>query len=977
MKKDASQWATHFSYDSRNNHCCNHEHDYKETCVKYVKKKLEAEISLRSNKCPSCRFWFFRVKKLQTKQGVKQVRRRGKPLVQQPYIEETDDRNDEFRCKVKRGTPFRSTSNDVGQVSDRCNLDFQFLPCAPPPLAAEDKNSGSSQTAVEGTAEDPGSEASRIAAAAMGMQGDRRSKRKRDEIHKWLYGTRHNDLPSHLRSDVVESFSAAFRKQYVMDFYITKYQGKQMEALTPLFQSMQGGVHRLEDQEREEEEQAKATADENDEPTAKKRKTHEDLAKRARRLTIRLASMANRCYWLSATEVAVHILTGGDCLQSHNNQRLFTRQLQWAFQECKRHLNGEDATEAASICEQSIDAVTVQLRCDSPQVTAAFGADALQLTAADRASEPAVDTAGRDEADAGNDGEDSEADDAHAEDADQPDAEEGCEAAATGGHSGAENVVAMSTTTASTNAADDYTHRGKDLLAMPLYFYRMHVVRNLRGHSTAVPGGTIFEFEPQYPLARTYVQKVMLDQMDVPTIDGFQCPTWIQDPEQNCLLKSMLFTPWACHDALTCGCVSRFAHLLSSCCGAAVPGAAQPGVGCSRKFTFERAWRTRRSEIHVWAQRADDRSDAARKHLVLADTTLFAKIKEPKEELDRGLEFGRTVLACSTTCRKMPAHALWLPLAFSGLICSWHEEQCTLAEYCAYKARDVLAHMDLAAEARVKPPVKKNVALDVDEDGDSDGEDDRRQAKALEFEDVGGGVMDDTVDDIQDVPVTEVSAHPVHDHQAAIAIAFQHERLQELESKARLSHEDEQMQDVESIYGAMIREHRGLSESGARHSTGLTYNDDFHDMIALQKQNIALAKGRLDDCDEPAGAEASSGAPQPASDDQLPILVPLPLAMQGPGKAAWKLVTDAECTGEQTDAVALLALSMEKRFVSRTDKTTHRLPVATAQNNHRVVWLGGGGVGKTRTLCKVVEPLALTYYGPHGYLAEAQSNYAA
>ena len=38
LESDAKLWATHFSYDARNNHCSNHEHDCKETCVKYVKK---------------------------------------------------------------------------------------------------------------------------------------------------------------------------------------------------------------------------------------------------------------------------------------------------------------------------------------------------------------------------------------------------------------------------------------------------------------------------------------------------------------------------------------------------------------------------------------------------------------------------------------------------------------------------------------------------------------------------------------------------------------------------------------------------------------------------------------------------------------------------------------------------------------------------------------------------------------------------
>ena len=49
----------------------------------------------------------------------------------------------------------------------------------------------------------------------------------------------------------------------------------------------------------------------------------------------------------------------------------------------------------------------------------------------------------------------------------------------------------------------------------------------------------------------------------------------------------------------------------------------------ARKFTFERAWRLRCSELHVLAQRADSRCHAARKKLVLADTTPFTEREEP------------------------------------------------------------------------------------------------------------------------------------------------------------------------------------------------------------------------------------------------------------------------------------------------------------------------------------------------------------
>ena len=132
VQADARRWARAFALDSFNNHCVNHEHDCTATCVKYVKNKLEGEHSLRSHKVPSCRFWFFHVCAV----GRRKLRRRGKQLVPQAYVEETDDRNQKHRIQVVRTQPFRSASNDVCQVCNRCNVDYQFLACAPSEVAA-------------------------------------------------------------------------------------------------------------------------------------------------------------------------------------------------------------------------------------------------------------------------------------------------------------------------------------------------------------------------------------------------------------------------------------------------------------------------------------------------------------------------------------------------------------------------------------------------------------------------------------------------------------------------------------------------------------------------------------------------------------------------------------------------------------------------------------------------------------------------
>ena len=78
----------------------------------------------------------------------------------------------------------------------------------------------------------------------------------------------------------------------------------------------------------------------------KQRKTKEDPQRLARQKCIRLASMANRCYWLSSAEIAVFVLTGGDSISTHYKTRIFTRQLQWIIQECKRILNGDASSSA-------------------------------------------------------------------------------------------------------------------------------------------------------------------------------------------------------------------------------------------------------------------------------------------------------------------------------------------------------------------------------------------------------------------------------------------------------------------------------------------------------------------------------------------------------------------------------------------------------------------------------------------------------
>ena len=61
----------------------------------------------------------------------------------------------------------------------------------------------------------------------------------------------------------------------------------------------------------------------------------------------------------------------------------------------------------------------------------------------------------------------------------------------------------------------------------------------------------------------------------------------------------------------------------------------------------------------------------------MADTTLFAEMKEPKSEIDGGDEVKDFLMTLFTRRlkRSTPAHGVRTILAFLGMPCRWHDEQ--------------------------------------------------------------------------------------------------------------------------------------------------------------------------------------------------------------------------------------------------------------------------------------------------------------
>ena len=162
------------------------------------------------------------------------------------FIAEDDERKQQFRCQVVREQPFRSTSSDVSQATDRCNVDYQFLPCAPP-LPPDAEDSDATQLVVDSALPLPPPDSATTQQGDVLQSAARRRLRTKTRLGATKAGTqlrtqvRFKRPPWFPRTATlssrelrcIQSFAASFEKAASMDSYITKYQGKPMESLTP------------------------------------------------------------------------------------------------------------------------------------------------------------------------------------------------------------------------------------------------------------------------------------------------------------------------------------------------------------------------------------------------------------------------------------------------------------------------------------------------------------------------------------------------------------------------------------------------------------------------------------------------------------------------------------------------------------------------------------------------------------------------
>ena len=95
---------------------------------------------------------------------------------------------------------------------------------------------------------------------------------------------------------------------------------------------------------------------------------------------------------------------------------------------------------------------------------------------------------------------------------------------------------------------------------------------------------------------------------------------------------------------------------------------------------------------------------------------------EPKADIQHGEDIWEIArLFCLRHLRRsLPSHGARLVIAFLGISCKAHPEQCFIAEFAACICRHVAAHIDLAAEARSLPKKRVTFAEESYEDTASD-----------------------------------------------------------------------------------------------------------------------------------------------------------------------------------------------------------------------------------------------------------------
>ena len=417
---------------------------------------------------------------------------------------------------------------------------------------------------------------------------------------------------------------------------------------------------------------------------------------RARKTTLRIATAANRCSWCSVCELACYITTGALARKTHVPVAVFLSRPMYMLQECRRLLQrGDeillDAPDLSRDDARAVDVLAFTAAASStsaaqPAVAAPSSPGSQNSAEQPVAQEPDMD---EDEVAEGETTPEATDDEAGlpAQHPEPPPVGEAGEK-----QDNLTDTIEIGTLTNTTSVYDDWLHRGPFLADFDLHTYVAYVLRSPRPIKARVADTQrvqhVFAFDDHYELAKSHWQQLKTQaQHTLPMLEALRCPPPdMNNGEDNAMYKTLVGTLLACPGKSRCNDPLLFR-----------PAFFPPTDPTT--FNCRQQWKARRAEIELLAIRAEEKSNAAKRIPVLADTTL-CRTHSP----GTGSAPPLGLMCClSQWCIQQCGRALpcFAPRILGFLNTSLHHEhQLTVAEFSAYHLRSVIQHLDGLTIAR-------------------------------------------------------------------------------------------------------------------------------------------------------------------------------------------------------------------------------------------------------------------------------------
>ena len=537
---------------------------------------------------------------------------------------------------------------------------------------------------------------------------------------------------------------------------------------------------------------------------------------------------------------------------------------------------------------------------------------------------------------------------------------------------------------------DDWLHRGIMLRDMDYYHYsryveRVEMPRSGSAQSFQKQHGVYYLFDTHYPLAKTYVQ-ILLKQAKTVQNVGPQCKrSDVNGGEDNAVYKAYFHSCVHCPGAEQCANPLMYQELLYPRIDDIDKYLAllQSTPNAKRIQTrFAPAWRARRSELEILADRAQKKHDDAKRIGVIHDTTSFKGVRIPRkasvedaatehvfEDKIKQVLIQQAVLhtmkggTCLERVMKTLMEYLAIPLP-------WHPDQPHLAEWQAFSTREILFNLDQSVEARnmaQKQAAKHKSMLAKDGDDDADA----MSKPKIVIEDLGGAPAD-----LDDEGHPEDANLPKHELQMTTDII---ERVLSRTAErgtagqaCRPKDMHKEMQRVAAIFGTEIDD--AIKPFHVQQHDNKAMGITIHEAMQHQKTTAETLR-QQQDTEVPQEPIESDAQVQMLTEEAAELLqsIPTDLAAAGPVAFAKQLVESATLNQGQRTSVALIAKEMQMEW-EKQGKPRHMNPVGRIL---RMLLIGGGGCGKSRIVNFVLTALFLQFWGPRGCVKAAPSNKAA